>query len=124
MFEEPAAQKEVKKVKKTRHKCKNDSSKTYTGEEISPLGIGISPKPFKKAKRKRGRDGEWWYVHVTPAGSHLWVNTQRWKAQLEKKEAAKGKKKTKTSKKKPSRSKKVLSKAKKLSRKALSKKRN
>ena len=42
--------------------CINDISKTYTGLELSPLGLGYSPDPEFTGKIMNGRDGNYYIV--------------------------------------------------------------
>ena len=42
--------------------CKNDKTKTYTGREPSPKGLGWCAHGEKEGKVRKGKDGIKWIV--------------------------------------------------------------
>jgi hypothetical protein len=56
--------------------CKNDSTKSYKGTELSPKGLGWCSHSEKINKKRKGKDGNEWVVKKTKNGHHKWV---KWK---------------------------------------------
>ena len=52
--------------------CKNDSKKTYTGNEPSPKGLGYCAHAEPLEKKKKGKDGNKWIVTQTKNGIKRW----------------------------------------------------
>jgi hypothetical protein len=83
-------------------KCSNDKTKSYKGDEPSPLGLGFASSPLEIGTVMKGNDGSDWIVGETTLG------IKRWKKVFGKKEKAsedddssdEGKPKTKKSSKK------------------------
>ena len=54
-------------------KCKNDSTKSYKGNEPSPKGLGFCAHAMELGNKKRGLDGNMWMVHETNKGTKRWI---------------------------------------------------
>ena len=54
-------------------KCINDNNKYYKGNELSPLGLGISANKLKIGYLKIGRDGNTWIVKKNKNGLKKWM---------------------------------------------------
>lgn len=54
--------------------CSNSDFQTYSGKEISPLGLGISPHSEKVGSRMMGRDGTQW-LNSVKNGEKVWVRS-------------------------------------------------
>lgn len=54
-------------------KCKNDSSKTYKGNEPSPKGLGYCAHAEKNKSIRVGKDGNKWIIKEVSNGSKRWV---------------------------------------------------
>ena len=52
--------------------CKNDKSRTYTGNEPSPKGNGYCAHAEKIFSIKHGQDGYDWIVNETKSGVKKW----------------------------------------------------
>ena len=63
-------------------KCSNDTTKSYKGDEPSPLGLGFASSPLEVGTVMKGRDGSDWIVGETQTG------VKRWKKVSVKKEKA------------------------------------
>lgn len=53
--------------------CKNDASKTYTGTEPSPKGLGYCAHAEKAGIKRIGRDGNHWIIATTKTDIMRWV---------------------------------------------------
>jgi hypothetical protein len=53
-------------------KCLNDSSKTYTGNEPSPKGLGYCGHAESVGTKKKGKDGNIWIIIITTTGTKKW----------------------------------------------------
>jgi hypothetical protein len=49
-------------------KCKNDKTRSYTGNEPSPKGRGYCAHAEEVGKRRKGKDGQFWVVKETKRG--------------------------------------------------------
>ena len=58
-------------------KCKGDPSRTYTGSEPSPKGLGHCAHMFAAGTRKKGRDGAMWEAQVDKNGRIAWRRAAR-----------------------------------------------
>lgn len=56
----------------SKHQCKNNSLFTYTGRELSPLGLGYCADAEPQGKEMIGRDGNIWVVKFTK-GNKSWA---------------------------------------------------
>lgn len=54
-------------------KCINDESRSYTGTEPSPKGLGYCAHAEKLGIKKKGRDGNTWIIAKNTAGIQRWV---------------------------------------------------
>ena len=54
-------------------KCKNDTTRSYIGNEPSPKGLGYCAHAEKLNKKKRGKDGNMWIVSETKKGIKRWI---------------------------------------------------
>ena len=54
-------------------KCKNDSQKSYKGNEPSPKGLGWCAHAEKENKIRKGKDGNKWIVKKVSNGSKRWM---------------------------------------------------
>lgn len=54
-------------------KCKNDPSKSYTGNEPSPKGLGYCAHAMKIGQTKKGLDGKLWTVIATKNNTKRWI---------------------------------------------------
>ena len=53
-------------------KCKNDSSRSYKGDEPSPKGLGYCAHGMKEGDKKKGKDGNMWIIKKVKNGSLRW----------------------------------------------------
>lgn len=53
--------------------CKNDSNRTYNGDESSPKGLGYCAHAEKLGILKKGKDGNIWKNEVTIKGVKRWI---------------------------------------------------
>ena len=58
-------------------KCKNDSKRTYSGDEPSPKGKGYCAHAEPLGKTMKGRDGKTWEVKGVSSGSKRWVKVSK-----------------------------------------------
>jgi len=49
-------------------KCKNDETRSYSGDEPSPKGRGYCAHAEEVGKRRKGKDGKFWVVRETKKG--------------------------------------------------------
>jgi hypothetical protein len=54
-------------------KCKNDSTKSYKGDEPSPKGLGYCAHSEEIGKVRKGKDGNMWEIKTTIKGIKRWV---------------------------------------------------
>jgi hypothetical protein len=54
-------------------KCKNNPSRSYTGTEPSPKGLGYCASGDAIGKKRKGKDGNIWIVKEVSNGSGRWV---------------------------------------------------
>ena len=54
-------------------KCKNDTTRSYKGNEPSPKGLGYCAHAEKLNKKKKGKDGNMWIVSKTSKGVKRWI---------------------------------------------------
>lgn len=52
--------------------CRNDKTKTYTGREASPRGLGYCAQAEIDGKVRKGRDGRRWVARADRAGRLSW----------------------------------------------------
>ena len=52
--------------------CKNDPSKSYSGTEPSPKGLGLCAHAENAGKVSRGKDGRLWEVRLDKNGTKSW----------------------------------------------------
>jgi hypothetical protein len=55
--------------------CKNSAKMSYTGKEVSPLGLGFCADAEKVGTLMKGRDGNSWIVGLKK-GEKLWVRSK------------------------------------------------
>ena len=55
--------------------CKNSAKMSYTGKEVSPLGLGFCADAEKVGTLMKGRDGNSWVVGLKK-GEKLWVRSK------------------------------------------------
>jgi hypothetical protein len=55
--------------------CKNSPKNTYTGKEMSPLGVGFCADAEKVGVKMTGNDGKEWVVGLNK-GNKLWIRTK------------------------------------------------
>ena len=53
--------------------CKNNKEKKYHGQENTPLGLGYHASGYEKNKKKKGRDGKYYYVIEDKRGCKRWT---------------------------------------------------
>ena len=60
-------------------KCKNDPTRTYKGDELSPKGLGYCDHTEKLNSIKKGKDGNKWMISKNKNGTKRWtkVNTNK-----------------------------------------------
>jgi hypothetical protein len=57
--------------------CKNDSTRTYKGDEPSPKGRGYCAHAEKEGCVKKGKDGNKWIVKKVKNGSLRWIKISK-----------------------------------------------
>lgn len=72
-------------------KCKNDSTRSYKGNEPSPKGLGYCGHAEKLGKKRKGLDGNFWIVVKNKSGIKRWTKYKK----ESKKSKVKAEKKTK-----------------------------
>ena len=56
----------------SKYRCKNDSSRPYTGQEPSPKGLGYCAHAENTGVTMKGRDGSLWKVKEDKNGTKRW----------------------------------------------------
>jgi hypothetical protein len=65
-------------------KCLNDPKKFYKGTEPSPKGLGYCAGGMKVGEKKKGKDGNMWFVKKVKNGSKRWIK-ERMKGSIKEK---------------------------------------
>ena len=83
-------------------KCIDDPSRSYTGKEPSPKGLGYCAHTHSVGTTKTGNDGNKWTVETTYRGTKRWVKKSGSGKRSSKKTSGKRRSTKRTSKKKTS----------------------